>query len=598
MRKQHWLKHNARNELPSHMVFVDTESNIETDASGVQTHTLKMGVACATRIRRTNGRETVTDDWFTFHTPEQFWSWLTTHIHDGWKVYVFAHNWNYDAGILATATIPYREGWIPERYVNEKPPFILSFRKDKSTMILVDTLNFFQGTLATIGDNIGISKLDMPDDDAGDDAWFAYCKRDVEVIRAAMLEFRSFVEHHNLGNFQSTLPSQAFSAFTHRFLPERVFIHNDERALRLERSAYYGGRTECFYLGSFGGGLHYLDVNSMYPWVMVNYPVPLVYKDCFGAISVDQLEALLDRFAVVATVLLETTEPAFPYRYGQRLLFPVGRFTTTLSTPELQYALDRGYILAVVEGAKYTEGVLFKDFVEFFYSLRRGYIEDGNKTWQYLCKIMLNSLYGKFGQNGRNWETVGEWNGEMLEEWAEVDPDTNDIVRYRTRLGLVQRFSREGESNNSSPAVAAHITAYARMYLWSLIQQAGEGNVLYVDTDSLIVTEEGYQRLQATLDPKRLGALKEEASAETAVIWGVKDYRFGDVEKHKGIRRNAKQLSPNEWLQDMFISWDVLMSRGIDGSITVKPQRKKLSRVYHKGNPINSGLVEPYFVVG
>jgi len=40
----------------------------------------------------------------------------------------------------------------------------------------------------------------------------------------------------------------------------------------------------------------------------------------------------------------------------------------------------------------------------------------------------------------------------------------------------VQQREPGGESRDSFPAIAGHITAYARMELWRIIRLAGEGN--------------------------------------------------------------------------------------------------------------------------
>jgi len=82
------------------------------------------------------------------------------------------------------------------------------------------------------------------------------------------------------------------------------------------------------------------------------------------------------------------------------------------------------------------------------------------------------------------------------------------------------------EASNSFVAIASFVTAYARCYLWELIEKAGEENVLYMDTDSLFVTKKGYENLKDYLDNKELGKLKLEDVTEDLTIWGAKLYKF------------------------------------------------------------------------
>src|SRR4029078_5771483 len=110
---------------------------------------------------------------------------------------------------------------------------------------------------------------------------------------------------------------------------------------------------------------------------------------------------------------------------------------------------------------------------------------------------------------------------------------------FRKFSGVLQERFREGESHDSHPAIAAHVTAIARARLWNLIQTAGVGNVLYCDTDSLFLTEQGFSNLRDHCDPARLGALKHEATLAWIVIHGPQDYVTPEKQVLKGIRASA-----------------------------------------------------------
>ena len=134
--------------------------------------------------------------------------------------------------------------------------------------------------------------------------------------------------------------------------------------MALERRAYFGGRSEAFRLGNIDGGPFYkLDINSMYPSVMVDAPVPLALKAVYSYVSKAELRAALRSSLVVADVEVQTEDPIYPRVIDGRLCFPVGRFTTSLCTPELRYALNRGHIarvggMATYRGGSYSKATL------------------------------------------------------------------------------------------------------------------------------------------------------------------------------------------------------------------------------------------------
>mgnify|MGYP005816097071 CR=1 FL=1 len=596
MRRAHYLKGNSRVELPQHMIFVDTETKGVEINETREEHRLWFGYGCHIRIRGKTDNGRSPEDWLRFTEADDFWEWVDVKSLARTRLWVFAHNWNFDAGILNVSVALPSLGWELVRYINEKPPFILEFRKGNRTLRLTDTLNYFAGSLASIGESIGVPKLKFPSVGDSQHVWDTYGKRDVVVIKEAVLALRRFVETHQLGNFQPTLAAQAFNAYRHRFMDSQILIHNYSEDNQLEREGYFGGRTECFYLGEVKEKLYYLDINSMYPHVMKKYRYPTRHWRARNNVTFQQLYEYRENHALVVYCRINTDVPCYPVRIDHRLCFPVGRMDTVLNTPELDYALAHGHIEKIHRVIIYEHGKLFERYVDFFYNLRQQYKADGNETFQYLCKIILNSLYGKFGQSGQKWKDIGPvddpFEGIMYEQETEDSP----IQKLRCRMGMLQEFERHGESENSFPAIAAHVTAYGRMMLWNLMQKAGRENVYYCDTDSIIVSEAGYKALVEDLDVSALGKLKMEDVSNKTNFWGAKDYHFADSIKHKGIKKNARQLAENRWEQEKWVSWDYLISQGHDGYIPIETVQKTLHRIYKKGTTTDSGWVKPLIV--
>ncbi len=356
-----------------------------------------------------------------------------------------------------------------------------------------------------------------------------------------METFYKFVDDNDLGCIAKTISGQAFNAFRFRFMGYEICIHDQDRANLIERESYCGGRVECWRVGEQPKTkqYYYVDVNSMYPFVMkeFNYPVELQSHNKYN--SIEEITSEINKGnGVIARVLIKTDKPYFPYRTKDKLIFPIGEFKTTLATPELKFALDNNLILEVYEANYYTMINIFTEYVNFFYENRLLAKKNKDKIHDTMYKLFLNGLYGKFGQLAENFELDGEADINEIGVEYEYNADLGEKVQVKTFGG--NRFIKTGEDEafNSFPAIASHVTSNARMHLISFITKAGFNNVLYMDTDSLFVNEEGYKNLSEVCSDSILGAIKLETQSNEVTINAPKNYKFGKIKKSKGIKNN------------------------------------------------------------
>jgi DNA polymerase elongation subunit (family B) len=355
----------------------------------------------------------------------------------------------------------------------------------------------------------------------------------------------------------------------------------------------HGGRTEVFRMGRVRGPVHCLDVNSMYPAVMATESFPTSLRLFARNVSIAELTRWLEAHAVVARCRLRTERRRFACVHKGRLVFPIGRLSLALTTPDLKDALEHGEVESVECAAVYDQAPIFARFVAELYSLRAKATAAREDVSSWLLKILMNSLYGKFAQRGEKWETIGQTKDRSVQSWVEWDVVGGQRYRFRQFGGAVQQRSVEPEGHDSHPAIAAHITAYARARLWSLIQLAGPAEVFYVDTDSLFVSHRGLSRLRPHLDSARLGALKYERRHEWLRVFGAKDYATPDKRVTKGVRASATWLAPNVVSQEQWSSLPGLLGSGQLKAPTTRNVVKTLRRVYEKGVVEIGGSVSP-----
>jgi len=606
MRRPHFLPSSKASQSPQACIWVDTETlpiaeltaaiksqpgTSKSIPTGREFHYLDYGWACFTRRR--NSSEWTKPEWFRFTTSSEFWEWCISKSRPKTRLYLFAHNGAFDLPVLRAFSALPEHGFKITSAIVDAPPIDITWKRDNQAIRFVDTLNIWRMPLSALGDSVGLRKLKMPPESASDARKDAYCRRDVKVIMRACLAWFDFLTSNDLGGFRPTLASQSMSAYRHRFMPTEIGIHNNQRAIDLERSAYVGGRTECFRLGKYTGEFYYLDVNSMYPSVMVDNYYPARLQGEYSQVSPSALESWRDTKCVIVHCVIKTSEADYPLFHDNKLVFPIGRFTVSLCGPEFWDAYDRGIVQRVLRCAVYHRADLFTDYIRFMYAERLKAKHAGNQAQSFMYKIMMNSLYGKFGQRGRHYDMVGECDPDKVDIELSVQLETNQLTTRRYFGGIIQEWVDEGEAFHSFPGIAGYVTSYARMILVDAIRSAGRANCYYCDTDSLVVNAEGYTRLKHLIHPDNLGAWSLDRTLQSVQLNGAKDYIFDDVQRVKGVRKNAVWLSDNHIRQDRFVGFRGLVREGSLDAPIVHPIEKRLSRNYTKGIALADGRVQP-----
>jgi len=591
-RKPHVLRPEKTLAIPRHVIFTDTETNQFVSPEGDITHTLKLGWACY--YRRSEPRRRERSEWLNFTTPDEFWSFVSDNCRTKNRLWVIAHNLSFDFTVLEGFRFLHRDGYKCKFFYSKGITTLIKVTKRGSSIVFVDSLNWFKESLEKIGDRIGIPKLKIEFETASFSQLNTYCKRDVEILIGIFKHLCRFLEANKISRLCYTIGSTAMAAYLFRHYRKPIYIHNNAEAIDLERDSYKGGRTECFYIGELSYGPYYVvDVNSLYPYVMHKHFYPVKYDKIVWQIECSDLQRILSDRCVVATVLIETDKPVYAVK-TDRTIFPTGSFTVTLTTPELIFAFDHGHIKRVDAAVIYERASIFTTYVDRFYQLRQEFIRADNPLFDHFCKILMNSLYGKFGQKAEVWQKIGNCHDEPDRVEDVIDAVTHRRKQIRYLLGEISELVGHEESRHSFPAIASHVTAYARLYLWSLMEKAGHRNYFYCDTDSLFVNQTGLNNLTDLIDDNVLGSLKVESVTDRLTIYGLKDYVINTKTVIKGIRKSAVRVSDTTYRQDSWPSLKGILRSGKTGIYTTHRIEKHLSRDYTKGKITPVGWTVPF----
>jgi len=595
MRPAHVLKDNKTIKIPSKFLFFDTETYQDKVSDSLIQQRFRL-VTCIYWKRATQSkREQI--EYKYFYDPDEFFNYAISKISKKEKLIMISHNIHFDLSILNGYEWICKNKWKVKSFIDNSNVYVMNIEKEGKRIEFINSFNFFKSSIKELGKMIGLEKLEVDFNNVTNENLIKYSFRDCEILLKLFQFYIQYIIDNNIGTFQKTISSQSFTAFRHRFMNYDIFIHNDKTAIKLERKSYFGGRNECFYIGTIKNeNIYQLDVNSMYPYVMREnkFPTKLIKKE--SNIDIKKLDEYLKKYCLIGVFKLSVKEPVFPYVLNDRTCFPIGEGIFFLSTPEIKYAYENEYIKRIFKLLIYEEAPIFQDFVEFFYNERLKCKNNNDVVFSNLHKLILNSLYGKFGQRGNEWQLV-EFAEDFKFKYIESLKSINNKRFAWRQIGnrIEQRVER-GESYNSFVAIASHVTAYARIYLWSLIKKAGLENVYYVDTDSLFTNQVGYMNLREFINPNKLGFLKLEGVEDYFEIRGLKDYTFGMITKIKGVKLNEDNVMSDDFIQLRFPQFRMSLRKGWINQYFTEVYTKHLKREYNKGIVTNSGKIKPYTI--
>lgn len=579
---------------PKERVYLgfDTETSQTVDSDGVTTHHFEL---CCTELF-------VLDSYGNYESKEKrtFWDVDSFHAYivslykDYTTIFFVAHNMTFDAVVARIFDLVSKLNLNCEVFNPRRASYFCRFKGSGVNLILIDSLNFLSGSLKNIGDSLGFKKLEMPKYPIRGEKWERYCRRDVDVMVKGMRVLSKFLSKWHLGQLDITRASIAFKIFRRYYLTTNMLKSVDLEVLKMEYRAYHGGRVECFHIGTLPTQDYYLlDFNSLYPSVMKGnqYSIRVRYKTKKG--DLDTLRKFARNHGICANVKIMTSEPCLPYRDGLKVLFPVGEFWSSLSTPEIKYALKHRLIADVNGFVAYYQRPIFTDYITEMHKLKTMYKKKGNEPYAFNVKILMNSLYGKFAQKISQLEDIGEKSEHSYGVYDVLDMKTREVLFFKIINYKVYQEMRNMVGYNSMPQIAAEVSSYGRMKLWDSILLAGRSNVYYCDTDSLLVNSEGLKRLKPLIKKNALGYLELEKTGRSVTLRGAKDYTFMGNTKIKGIPKKSRMVNDGVYEYDYWFSTTEALRDTSDRTMKVKPMTKHLSRKYTKGRVQKDGSVLP-----
>lgn len=563
-------------------LIIDIESKISKPKLGKKLHTPFLICYALLKLNSDGTHEKLKTDYV--ETKEEVYSLFASLNQEYHDLYMLSHNSSYDFGTLDIFTFFAQYEYKCLVYNPAKGAFFIKFQKSGMKLTIIDNMNFFEGSVEDLGKELGFRKGKMPKSTKLTKAFIKYCKRDVDIVVKGLIELSKICGKYGYGELEITRAKLCFNIFSSKFLNTFIQTHNNKLILEREFDSYAGGRVEAFYQGQLPkADYYYLDVNSLYPYIMLTSQVSTRVRNHFTNAKKEWLEDKLKRYNALAKVTITIEKPCAFVRTDTKLLFPVGTFTGTYCGNELKYILKHAKKVKIHYGYLYLAEFVFTEYVKHFHALKTKYKKENKPIFAYFAKLMLNSLYGKFVQRTPTIQATGYKSDSRYETRLVLDYGKGR--KFRRRIINYEEYDESDRQvmPNTVPILGSEITSNARSLMWSFIEKAELKNVFYTDTDSLIVNQAGYDKLKCEIKNGVLGALELEAKSQHCKINTLKDYEFGEKITRKSVSKKAKQINKNTFEYEYFSTLTELVSNSIHQVFFTEKRRKTLQRIISKG---------------
>jgi hypothetical protein len=371
-----------------------------------------------------------------------------------------------------------------------------------------------------------------------------YCELDCISLYQILTKFNDLIYNKwqlNMNNYP-TLPSLSFAIFRTHYLKDNSVVQITGKIYDDIKESYTGGAVDMYIPeNQHDEKVYAYDVNSLYPFVMKENIMPvrdIIYFE--GDIRKYDPNAL-GYFHCKINTPDHLEHPTLQIHHktdnGLRTVAPLGSFEAMIYSKEMDNLMKLGYSFDIKWGYTFKGENIFKDIINDLYTMRKVYPK--SDPMNYIAKLLMNSLYGRFGMN----DTFAEWDvvdKNLLDSFLNNKSfDILDIIDLDNKL-LIQFTSNDNINNddadhNINIAIASAITAYSRIHM-SQFKNNNNYKLFYSDTDSIYINkplDDSY------ISSTELGKLKLEAVANKAIFLSSKVYALQTdkdyISKVKGL---------------------------------------------------------------
>ena len=472
------------------------------------------------------------------------------------ETWLYAHNLNFDLTVTKLPVLLNRYGWATtDMALDGTRPWMIMQNQNRK-LVIADSYSVWPVPLAELANATGIVKPPLPEGDQPE-AWIERCAADTLILHTALLQLMDYHDRNQLGRWALTGAATGWNTMRHLQMArtskraraarealglpgidpaaQPVLIDPNPEGREHDRKAIYGGRRETWRWGQLPVGTYFeLDFERAYQTIMGNCALPR--KRGRWIESLDPDSRLIDdpaqQWGIIAEVEIETDVPRWPCRVAvtdaepppgwpadatsppdkprTRVLYPVGRFRTTLAGPDIAEARRLGCLRAVGKGQVHQLGYAARPWASW--SMAAQDDPDTPAAIRMALKHHGRAVAGRWA--ARTWDktVIG---ASTTYGWAYEECYIQETGQRGAIIDLngTKFLSVPGtDSDNNYPAVLAYIESYTRVMLGRAIAALGPGAIIQCDTDGMIAD---------TSRINYLGLADEDTAAGRRISGGV-----------------------------------------------------------------------------
>lgn len=592
MREPHYLTPYKTDKIPLvHGLFV-TQTTAQQIAGGL-VHKWQCGGAAI--IDYTLTTEPHVAAGMIYADPRAMWEDLTAPQAHCSNVVIWSHQLSHDLRISDALKYLPQLGYTLDAVSLADSSAWSGWSHPYGKLSILDLKSWLPVHLNTLADDLPARQYPSQHMPPGVNSAYSDCWYDLYSLRQVTLTLIGWLRKHYTGPFRPTGSGQCHSMWRRNHLPTKtLLVHGDPVALDRERTAMWTGRAEAWRHGRVTGPLYEWDMKLAYCHIAAQSLLPVKLLGRHGKTTFDQFRRRSHEQTLLADVTLTTERETVPTLIGGKIIWPVGTFKTTLWDTELQLACVYATDVQIHRYWYYDIAPVLAPMAQWLLDTLNLPVKNQPPVIRYMLKHWARTLVGRCALRYRKWEDYATTPNIGLSLATLYDLDTDDETQLLHVGHRMLELAGMEESEQSTPQITSWIMARARRNLYHTMDKAGFPNIIYVDTDGLIVNADGNQRLAQWTPLDQTVHLEPRARYSHAVVYGPRNIRLANRRKLSGIPRDAIEESELEFTGDVWQTLESSLLTNKPGSITVTDRKFRVTDHDPRRQRTHNGMTEPY----
>jgi DNA polymerase type B, organellar and viral. len=279
----------------------------------------------------------------------------------------------------------------------------------------------------------------------------------------------------------------------------KLYVPSDPSMVELCHASIKGGRVVHFKAewdspidekGNFEDYLICIDMNSLYPSAMFacGFPVgkpELVPKEELESGDWIKHPHFLGEFEVTIPNIRYAIHP-YKSEKGA-LLYPSNQTVIDVyNDVDVREMIKDGYTVKMRKGIYWKKSSkIFSELVNMIFNRRSEYKsmnpDDPDYNKEYICKILLNSMFGKFNETIKSLVRFFTGDEEEMKKTINKMSRVTQMENKQYRINETLKVPRISKPTY----IAGYVTAYSRAICNEIFRAVGPEKIFYSDTDSL-----------------------------------------------------------------------------------------------------------------